>query len=95
MGLFRPARAFKATPAYPESPASSQAPDPDLTAASQALPHPKAAPAYPGSTVTSQALKSPLAPRRQLSYEPFEPLRDQVRRDGISPFTSGEMCPAS
>ena len=85
--MFRPARASKATPAYPESPATSQAPDHDLTV-SQARTHPKAGPAYPDSTATSQARNSPLAPRRQLSCEPFEPLRDQVRRDAINPFTS-------
>ena len=83
-----PARAFEATPAYPESPATSQAPGPNLTATAQARTHPKSTPAYPDSTATSQARNSPLAPRRQLSYEPFEPLRDQVRRDGINALTS-------
>ena len=40
---------------------------------------------------TSQALNSPFASRRQLSYEPFEALRDQVRRDGMNPFTSSTI----
>ena len=51
-------------------------PDPNLAATSQAWIHPKATPAYPDSAATSQALESPLAPRRQLFYEPFQPLRD-------------------
>ena len=84
----RPARASEANPAYPELPATSQAPDPNLAATSQARIHPKATPACPDSAATSQACDPPFAPRRQLSYGPFEPPRDQVRREGINPFTS-------
>ena len=85
---FRPDRASEGTPAYLELPATSQAPDPNLAATPQARTQPKAAPVCPDSTATFHARDAPLAPRRQVSYEPFEPLRDQVRRDGISPFTS-------
>ena len=45
---------------------------------------PKATPAYPNSSATSQAHNTLLTPRPEPSCEPFEPHRDQVRRDGIT-----------
>ena len=85
----RPARASEANPAYPELPATSQALDPNLAVTSQARIHPKATAASPDSAATSQACNSPLAPRRQLFYEPVEPL--QVIHEGINASTSGGM----
>ena len=45
---------------------------------------PKATPAYPNSSATSQALNTPFTPRPEPSHKPFEPHRDQVRRDAIA-----------
>ena len=53
----------------------------------------KATAAYPNSSATSQARNTPLTPGPKPSYEPFEPHRDQVRRDGINPFTSETHVP--
>ena len=90
----RPARASKATPAYRDLLAGSQAPDPNLAATSQAQIRRKATPACPDSAATSHAHDSRLALRRRLSYEPFEPLQDQARSDGINPFMSACcICP--
>ena len=54
-----------------------------------------ATPAYPNSSATSQARNSPRTPRPEPSHEPFDFFRDQVRREGINPFTSlgiGNCC---
>ena len=52
---------------------------------------PKAIPANHNSSATSQAYTISLRPRPGPSHEPVEPHRDQVRRDGINPFTSPEL----
>ena len=88
-----PARTSKATPAYPDSPATSHAPDP-IQEATLAYPDPtallrpdfvpKAPPAYPNSSATSQVHNTLLTPLPEPSRGPFEPHREQVRRDGTA-----------
>ena len=51
----------------------------------------KATQAYPDSAAISQAPNTLITPRPKPSCEPFEPHRDQVRRDGI---TRSRQCPA-
>ena len=81
-GLFGPFELCKATPAYPDSPGTSQAPDPiseatpaypDLTATSQAQSHPEGYLGlsqfighFPGPQHSHHASSEP-------SHEPFEP----------------------
>ena len=45
---------------------------------------PKATPAYPNSPAASQTHSALVTHRAEPSREPFEPHRDQVRRDGIN-----------
>ena len=91
--VLRPARAPKATAAYLELPATSQAPDPKAKATSQARIYPEG---HPG--LARRGSRFP-GPRRVLRIptkapdESFEPYRDQVRRDGVNPFTSGPKEP--
>ena len=42
---------------------------------------------YPDVSATSEAYNTFIMPRPEPSCEPFEPHRDQVRRDRINPFT--------